>query len=115
VAYGTVISLNDAQLALLLNAPSGPVAGALRDLAKDELYELAVATLSDPYPGGLNRSPGPPFARSYDMVNSLSVIDLVDGAEPETIIQITAVHRGRVYGLILRDRNYHFLPDQFYS
>jgi hypothetical protein len=49
------------------------------------------------------------------MVNSLSVIDLVDGAEPETIIQITAVHRGRVYGLILRDRNYHFLPDQFYS
>jgi hypothetical protein len=115
VAYGTVISLDDSQLALLLHSPSGPVAGALRDLAKDELYELAVATLSDPWPGGKAGPPGPPFARSYDMVNSLSVIDLVDGAEPETIIQITAVHRGRVYGLILRDRNYHFLPDQFYS
>jgi hypothetical protein len=115
MAYGTVISLDDEKLALLLTGHSGPVAGAVRDYAKDELYSLAVATISDPWPGGSNGPPGPPFARSTDMVNSLSVIDLEGGAVPETIIQVTAVHRGRVYGLILRDRGYHFLPSEFYD
>jgi hypothetical protein len=120
VAYGTVISLNDTQLGLVLGSGSGPVAAAVRDYAKDELYDLAVATISDPWPGGPNPPPseggaGPPYMRSGDMVNSLSVIDLVGGGQPETIIQVTAVHRGRVYGLILRDRGYRFLPDQFYT
>jgi hypothetical protein len=115
VAYGTVVTVDDVQLATLIDSPSGPVAGAVRDLAKDELYDLAVATLSDPWPGGPAPPSGPPFARSYDMVNSLSVIDVVGGETVETIIQVTAVHRGRVYGLILRDRDYHFLPDRFYS
>lgn len=115
MAYGTVITLDDEHLAFLLTSHEGPVAGAVRDLAKDELYALAVATLSDPWPGGDAPPPGPPFARSYDMVNSLSVIDLEGGAVPETIIQVTAVHRGRVYGLILRDLGYHFLPDEYYD
>lgn len=114
MAYGTVITLDDQALAFLLTGHEGPVAGAVRDLAKDELYGLAVATISDPYPGGRNPAPGPPFARTYDMVNSLSVVD-IEGPVPETIIQVTAVHRGRVYGLILRDKGYHFLPDEFYD
>lgn len=115
MTYGTVITLDDAQLGLLLTSHSGPVAGAVRDLAKDNLYYLAVETLSDPWPGGPAPPSGPPFARTYDMVNSLSVVDLEGGPVPETIIQVTAVHRGRVYGLILRDRGYHFLPDEFYD
>lgn len=115
MAYGTVVTLLDEQLALLLTSPAGPVAGAVRDLAKDRLYELAVATISDPWPGGSAPPPGPPFARTSDMVNSLSVIDITGGDVPETIIQVTAVHRGRVYGLILRDRGYRFLPDEYYD
>lgn len=114
MAYGTVLTLNDAQLGLLLDSPTGPVGDEVRDYAQDELYALAVATISDPWPGGPAPPPGPPYQRSGDMVNSLSVLSVVGGAEPETIIQVTAVHRGRVYGLILRDRGYRFLPDEFY-
>lgn len=117
MAYGTVVTLNDEQLGLLLDSPAGPVSEAVREYAQDELYGLAVATLSDPYGGRGTRNPppGPPQARTYDMVNSLSVIQIIEGPQPETIIQVTAVHRGRVYGLILRDQGYRFLPDDFYD
>lgn len=118
MAYGTVITLDDTALGLLLDSPAGPVSEAVREYAQDQLYGLAVATLSDPWGGGrsgTNPPPGPPLARTYDMVNSLSVLQVIEGPQPETIIQVTAVHRGRVYGLILRDRGYHFLPDEFYD
>lgn len=103
------ILIDAAEIAAL--ARSIAVKRAVREVAKDVVLPAVKAYISRPYPRRshtfLNPPPGPVFKRSGDLVRSLHLIDLGDGGIE---VGSSAVHRGVLYGEILKGRGYEFLP-----
>lgn len=108
-------SFNEVALDALLNSPTGPLADEMRRVANTTLLEIARNYINRPWPGGygpINPPPGPPYRRTGDLRDSLTVES--SPSSPEATIVPTAIHRGANYGEILKNRGYRFLPDEFY-
>lgn len=112
------VVINDAALTAFLVDPAGGISRHLKDTVVPTVLALAQDFISRPWPGGGRGArfppPGPPYQRSGDLRNSLTVETVTTPMGDEYDIVPLAVHRGANYGLILKARGYRFLPDIYY-
>lgn len=112
----THVDIHDAAISALIYSPTGGVARACDAAAFVSLLPIAQAALSRPWPGPPGPFPpvGPPYLRTGELRDSLTVVNTVGPQGPEADIVPTAIHRGVNYGAILIGRGYRFLPDYYY-
>ena len=114
------VEINEVNLAAFLYDPAGGVSKFMETVIAPDILALAKLTISRPFPGHGPRGtrfppPGPPYLRTGDLQASLSITATPGPTGTEYDIVTNAVHRGVNYGLILKARGYHFLPDSYYT
>lgn len=113
------VEINEINLNAFLFDPAGGVSRFMETVIAPDILQLAKDTISRPFPGHGTRGtrfppPGPPYLRTSDLRESLSIVSASSTTGTEYDIVPNAIHRGVNYGLILKARGYRFLPDSYY-
>lgn len=114
------VVIDEPNVTAFLEDPAGGVATYMRNTIVPPILDLAKLTISRPWPGaGTGRGsrfppPGPPYARTRDLLNSLTVVVSPGPSGTEFYIVPTSLHRGANYGVILKSRGYQFMPPDYY-
>ena len=118
------VNILETELFDWVNAPAGPIARWLEEVAENIVVPDAQEALSVPHGflaarGELNPPPGPPRKRTGDLISSIKVVPAVSsqGVTGEIDIAVYVVsdadHDG-LYAPVLLGQGYHFLPDRDY-
>lgn len=119
------VVINESNLQAFLHNPAGGIAQFMGNVLAPQILQESKDYCSRPWPGrpwdtARYPPPGPPYRRekdkvSPDLVDSMIVTSAPGPQGVEFFISPTAIKRGWNYGLILKEREYHFLPDSYYN